>query len=139
MPVEAFKTYLSTTKLTFSYKAVLILALLEVVDHHGKANKEQLVSAFHHFYLARQQQGLIPEKIRSRHPSPLRKPDEVNDAQVWQILVRNPLDLLDAYITFDDDTIQFKHAIWSQLRAQDFIELHKIAQQRLDDYYANIE
>lgn len=139
MPVEAFKKDLAKTKLTFSYKAVLILALLEVVDHYGKTNKAQLIAAFHRFYLARQQQGLVPEKTRSRYPSPLRKPDELNDTQVWQILVRYPLNILDAYITFDDDTIQFKHAIWSELRARDFIELKEIAQKRLDDYYADSE
>ena len=86
MTVESFKEYLSTTKLTFSYKAVLILALLDVVNRDGKATTSQLISAFHRFYLERQRKGLLAEKGRERHPSPLIKPDEVSDTQIWQIL-----------------------------------------------------
>jgi hypothetical protein len=88
MAVEAFKDYLSTTKLTFSYKAVLILALLDIVDRDGKTTTSQLIGAFHQFYLERQRQGLPAEKERERHPSPLIKPDELSDAQIWRIMLQ---------------------------------------------------
>lgn len=139
MIVEAFKDYLSTTKLTFSYKAVLVLALLDVIDRDGKATTLQLIGAFHHFYLERQRQGLPTEKERERHPSPLIKPDEVSDAQIWQILVRYPLELMGDYISADGDIVQFRHNLWSQLSASDLVAIKEIAQQRLEVYYEDIE
>lgn len=139
MTVEVFKDYLSTTKLTFSYKAVLVLALVDVVDHVGKASTSQLIGAFHRFYLERQRQGLPAEKERERHPSPLIKPDEVTDDQIWQILARYPLQLMEEYISVDGDIVRFKHNLWSQLSASDLVALKEIAQQRLEAYYEGVE
>jgi hypothetical protein len=36
MTLRAFKDYLATTQMTFSYKAVMVLALLDAIDQHGK-------------------------------------------------------------------------------------------------------
>ena len=55
MTIETLKDYLSTTGMTFSYEAVLILALIDVIDHEGKTGAEQLVTEFHRFYLERKQ------------------------------------------------------------------------------------
>lgn len=139
MTIEAFKEYLSTTKLTFSYKAVLVLALLDVIGRDGKASTSQLIGAFHQFYLERQRKNLAAEKERERHPSPLIKPDEVTDEQIWQILARYPLELMEDYISVDGDIVRFKHNLWSQLSASDLVALKEIAQQRLKVYYEDIE
>jgi len=139
MAIEAFKEYLSTTRLTFSYKAVLVLMLLDIVDRDGKTSTSQLIAAVHRFYLERQQQGLPAEKTRERYPSPLVNPDEVSDAQIWQILTRYPLELMEDYIVVDDDAVRIKHAVWSRLSASDLVELKEIARQRLDTYYEDVE
>jgi hypothetical protein len=48
--------------MTFSYKAVMVLALLDAVDQHGKASQSALIARFHAFYLDRQRRNLPTEK-----------------------------------------------------------------------------
>ena len=139
MSIVAFKDYLASTSMTFSYKAVMVSALLDVVDQHGKTSQSALIARFHAFYLERQRRGFPSEKERERNPSPLLNPDEVSDAQIWQILARYPLELIDEFIAVDDDYVRIKPAIWSQMTAADLVELKEIAQRRIEAYYQDIE
>jgi hypothetical protein len=139
MAGEAFKDYLSTTQMTFSYKAVMVLALLDAIDQHGKASHAMLIRGFHAFYLDRQHRGLPTEKVRERYPSPLINPDEVSDAQIWQILARYPLELMDEFIAGDDNYVRIKPTLWSQMTAADLVELKEIAQRRIEAYYEDVE
>ena len=139
MTIESFKDYLATTQMTFSYKAVMVLALLYVVDHQGKASHPELRAGFLAFYLDRQRHGLPTEKQRERYPTPLLKPNEVSDAQIRQILGRYPLELMGAYLSVDEDFVRIKPAIWSQMTAADLVELKEIALRRLEAYYEGIE
>lgn len=139
MSIVAFKDYIASTSMTFSYKAVMVLALLDAVDQHGKASQSALIAGFHAFYLDRQRRNLPTEKERDRNPSPLLNPDEVSDAQLWQILARYPLPLMDEFITVDDDSVRIKSSIWAQMSAADLVELREIAQQRIEAYYEGVE
>lgn len=139
MTVSAFKEHLSSTSMTFAYKAVMVLALLDAIDQHGKASQSALIARFHTFYLERQQRGLPTEKKRDRNPSPLLNPVDVTDTQIWQILARYPLPLMDEFIIVDDDTIQIKPAIWKEMSAADFVELREIAQRRIETYYQDLD
>lgn len=139
MTIHALKDYLAITQMTFSYKAVMVLALLDAIDQHGKASHAMLIRGFHAFYLERQRRGLPAEKERERNPSPLLNPDEVSDAQIWQILARYPLELMDEFIALDDDYVRIKPALWSQMTASDLVELKEIAQRRIETYYEVIE
>jgi hypothetical protein len=139
MTISEFKDYLASTPVTFSYKAVMVLALLDAVDQHGKASESALIARFHAFYLDRQRRNLPTEKERDRNPSPLLNPDEVSDAQIWQILARYPLPLMDEFITMDDDSVWIKPTIWAQMSAADLVDLREIAQQRIESYYEGVE
>lgn len=139
MTVQAFKEYLTITQMTFSYKAVLVLALLDAIDPHGKASHAMLIRSFHSFYLDRQHRGLPTEKARERNPTPLLNPYETTDAQIWQILARYPLELMDEFITVDDAYVWIKTALWAQMTAADLIELKEIALRRIEAYYQDVE
>lgn len=136
--VATFKEYLETTKLTFSYKMVLALVLLENVDAQGRVHRDTVIGAFRQFYVERQQRGLITEKERERHPSPMQTPQQASDGQVWQVLARYPLPLMEDFIVFEEASgiIQLKPQLWDTMRAADLITLKAIARQRLDAYYA---
>jgi hypothetical protein len=139
MTIHAFKDYLASTQMTFSYKAVMVLVLLDAIDQHGKASHALLIRSFHAFYLERQYRGLPTEKERERNPTPLLNPHEVSDTQIWQILVRYPLELMDEFIALDDDYVRIKPALWSQMTAADLIELKEIALRRIEAYYEDVE
>jgi hypothetical protein len=47
----AFKKYLQNMQMTFSYKAVMIQALLDSIDQQGKVTRTTLIEAFRAFYL----------------------------------------------------------------------------------------
>jgi len=139
MTVSDLKDYLASTQMTFSYKALMVLALLDAVDQHGKASQSTLIAGFHAFYLDRQRRNLPTEKERDRNPSPLLNPYEISDTQIWQILVRYPLSLMDEFIAVDDDSVRIKPSIWVQMSAADLVELREIAQKRIEAYYEGVE
>ena len=112
-----------------------MLALLNAVDAHGRVSRADLIAHFHDFYLERQRLGLPPEKARQPRPSPLLNPHEVSDAQIWQVLARYPLALMDDFIGSDDEAVFIKPSLWSQMRAADLAELREVAQQRVAAYY----
>jgi hypothetical protein len=139
MNVYALKDYVSNTSMTFSYKAVMLLALLDAIDQDGKASHSALIRGFHNFYLQRQRQGLPTERARERNPTPLLNPAQVSDTQIWQILSRYPLELMGEFITVDNDYVRINPALWSQMTAADFIELRELLLQRIERYYEEIE
>jgi hypothetical protein len=104
----AFKKYLQNMQMTFSYKAVMIQALLDSIDQQGKVTRTTLIEAFRAFYLNRHRHGLMIEKYRERNPSPMLRPHEVSDAQIWQILARYPLPLMGEFLVVTEDSIQIK-------------------------------
>jgi hypothetical protein len=139
MSFEAFKNYLSGTQMTFSYKPVLVAALLDVVDRDGKTTSSRLIDSFREFYLDRLRRGLPTEKERGVSPSPMLKPDEISDEQIWNILVRYPLELMKEFIQFDNEIVRIQPIIWKQLTSDDLIQLKQITQQRIEKYYKGIK
>lgn len=135
--VHDFKQYLETTKLTFSYKLVLVHVLLSSVDEHGHMRQGDLISAFRAFYIERERAGLPTERERERHPSPMQTPHEASDETVWQILARHPLPLMERFVFADAGAgvVGFKPRLWDAMHARDVAVLRAIVQKRLADYY----
>lgn len=139
MSIHEFKNYIATTKLTFSYKVVVLLVLIENVNHDGQVARERFIKAFRNFYIQRKQQNKIVERLSALPRSPLLNPEEVSDSQIWQILTRYPLQLLQDYVEINDGFIVVKSDIWADMSASDLVELREIAMQRIDDYYKHIK
>ena len=55
---ELFLEFVARMDMSSSYKPVLLLAILDKVDDHGRASINEVVLAFHSFYLGRLEQGL---------------------------------------------------------------------------------
>lgn len=139
MSASEFKSYVSITKLTFSYKPVLVLVLVDNLNPKGEISRTNLITAFRDFYVNRRKDSKPVERKNAMPPSPLLNPDEVSDAQIWQILARYPLPLMDEFITVDNDIVRIKTSIWAQMSAADLVELREIAQKRIEAYYEGVE
>jgi hypothetical protein len=135
--LDDFKAYIAETKMTFSYKPVLTKTLLDHVDTSGGISRAALIRHFRQFYINRQQNGLAPEKSRSRYPSPMLTPEVASDDTVWQIIARYPLPLMSDYLDIDDEHIAIKPEIWNGLSAAELVNLRQLAQQRVERYYAD--
>jgi superfamily II DNA or RNA helicase len=62
---DKFMEMVKTMDMNFSYKPVLLKAMLEHVDENGKVRVEDIVDYFIHFYDQRKEQGVIVEKRNS--------------------------------------------------------------------------
>jgi hypothetical protein len=135
MRPDDFKRHIIGMKLTFSYKPVLVKVMLDNVDSAGQLSKDELTHAFRQFYIERSQVGLKSEKSRDRNPSPLLDPEETTNDQIWQILVRYPLPLLDEFIKSDNELVGFNAELWSRMSAADLAELRALVAARIEAYY----
>jgi hypothetical protein len=136
--MDSLRAYITDTKLTFSYKMVVILVLLQNADKDGKTSKSTLIREFRQFYKYRQEHGLVVEKEREINPTPLLHPDDVTDSAIWDILRRYPLELMSGYLSIGVDAVQFKPIVWKQLSDTDVLELKNLCLDRLETYYADI-
>lgn len=129
-----FLGYCKTMKMTYSYKPVLILALLHSGDKNGRISIEKAATFFREYYSARKTQGLPIEKKRCIY---LR--DDVTDNQIAANLIANPVKALveSRYFFYDElsQVFSISPEIWEMMDSSSKSTITEICQQRLKDYY----
>ena len=125
-----------TMKMTYSYKPVLILALLHSGDKNGRIPIEKAAAFFREYYSARKAQGLPIEKKRCIY---LR--DGVTDNQIVANLIANPVKALveSGYFFYDElsHVLSISPEIWEMTDSSSKSTITEICCQRLKDYYEN--
>lgn len=126
--------YCKTMKMSYSYKPVLILALLHSGDEDGSISIEQAATYFRGYYSGRKAQGLPIEKKRCIY---LR--DDVTDNQIVANLIANPVKALteSGYFFYDEASHMFSVSpkIWEAADSSGKSMIAEICRQRLTDYY----
>ena len=127
--------YCRTMKMSYSYKPVLILALLHT-GKNGTVAIEKAAKYFYDFYEERRRQGLPAEKKRCIY---LR--DDVTQKQIMANLVSNPVKALceSGFFFFNEQSqvLSMSPEIWSVLDRGSKAMLTRICRQRLKEYYAD--
>ena len=127
--------YCRTMKMSYSYKPVLILALLHT-GKNGTVAIEKAAQYFYDFYEERRRQGLPAEKKRCIY---LR--DNVTQKQIMANLVSNPVKALceSGFFFFNEQSqvLSMSPEIWSVLDRGSKAMLTRICRQRLKEYYAD--
>lgn len=127
--------YCRTMKMSYSYKPVLILALLHT-GKNGTVAIEKAAQYFYDFYEERRRQGLPAEKKRCIY---LR--DDVTQKQIMANLVSNPVKALceSGFFFFNEQSqvLSMSPEIWSILDRGSKAMLTRICRQRLKEYYAD--
>ena len=127
--------YCRTMKMSYSYKPVLILALLHT-GKNGTVAIEKAAQYFYDFYEERRRQGLPAEKKRCIY---LR--DDVTHKQIMANLVSNPVKALcvSGFFFFNEQSqvLSMSPEIWSVLDRGSKAMLTRICRQRLKEYYAD--
>lgn len=127
--------YCRTMKMSYSYKPVLILALLHAGDN-GIVSIDKAAHYFRDYYAERRAQGLSVEKKRCIY---LR--DDVTDRQIIANLISNPVKALceSGFFFFNsqDQVLSVSPEIWMALDKGSKAMLTRICRQRLKEYYAD--
>lgn len=131
-----FLDYCKTMKMSYSYKPVLILALLHCGDRHGSIPIEKAAIYFRGYYSDRKAQGLPIEKKRCIY---LR--DDVTDRQIIANLLANPVKALveSGYFFYNENSqvFSFFPEIWNAIDRSSKTMITRICRQKLRDYYGD--
>jgi len=122
-----------------SYKPVLLLAMLDSVDSHGRAGLADVVGKFRRFYEERKRAGLVVERANAR----MAKVDELADADVQRVMLEMPFEKFERrrYLKYDRDLafVRFEPNLWRQLKTDDLAKLRAICARRIEEYYQRLE
>lgn len=126
--------YCKSMKMSYSYKPILILALLHSGDKNGCIAIEKAATFFRRYYAARKAHGLSIEKKRCIY---LR--DDVTDKQIIANLLINPVRALveSGYFFYNEDSQIFSISpdIWSEINSSSKSIITEICRQKLKEYY----
>jgi hypothetical protein len=121
-----------------SYKPVMMLAMLDSVDSHGRAGVAEVVGRFRRFYEERKRAGLAVEKPNAR----MAKVDELADAEVQRVMLEMPFEKFERrrYLKYDRDLafVRFEANLWRQLKTDDLAKLRAICEARIREYYERL-
>jgi hypothetical protein len=121
-----------------SYKPVMLLALLDCVDNHGRARLADMVATFRSFYESRRAAGLPVERL----PARMARVDELSGADVQRVMLDMPFEKFERrrYLRYDRDLafVRFEPTLWRQLKPDDLIKLRAICQESIKKYYERL-
>ena len=126
--------YCKTMHMSYSYKPVLILALLAYADESGNISIEKAARYFKAYYAVRKNNGLTVEKNKCIYLN-----DDVTDDEITANIIANPVRVLSAtdYFTYDNKTgiFSLKNELYKALDAGIKGKICNICSKKLDAYY----
>jgi hypothetical protein len=122
-----------------SYKPVMLLAILDSVDSHGRASLADVVGKFRRFYEQRKEGGLVVERANAR----LAKVDDLEDGEVQRVMLDMPFEKFERrrYLRYDRDLafVRFEPSLWRQLKPEDLAKLRAICEESIKKYYERFD
>jgi superfamily II DNA or RNA helicase len=136
---ELFLCYASEMDMSASYKPVMMLAILDSVDRHGRAKLADVVARFGQFYAQRRAAGLQVEKATAR----MSKTDQLDEVDVQRVMLDMPFEKFERrrYLQYDHDLafVRFESRLWRQLKPDDLANLRAICQESIRKYYQRLD
>lgn len=134
---EEFMYYIRTTRMLYSYKPLLLLALLSQANENGCAGIDDIIDFFFNFYNRRKSAGLTPEKKESyfvQYP--------MDRQRAMYTILRYPVKFISEkkYIYYNtiDRTLAFSPQIWSCITSEKKKAIERICTNALEKYYSAI-
>lgn len=135
---QEFLAFARSKTMSKSYKPVLLKALLAIVDSAGEARLDAVAAEFRAFYIGRRLAGLPVE----HGPPDVSDPAIVSDAQLRQLIVRNPLErfLIKGFLEYApaEGVVRFAPQLWAELRYRELLEVLAGADEQLRYYYSRL-
>lgn len=132
--VEALVEYCRTMRMSYSYKPILILALLSYADKSGNLSIEKAAKYFRVYFTIRKNKGLTVEKNKCIYLK-----DDVTDDEIIANLISNPVRALSEteFFAYNSKTRIFslREELYRALDSGAKERLSSICCERLDQYY----
>ncbi|WP_238475835.1 DEAD/DEAH box helicase [Clostridium manihotivorum] len=134
---EKFIDFVEKMDMSYSYKPVLLMAMLEQCDDNGKVLVEDVVDYFIDYYEDRKCRGLQAEKKKSLYN------DEVIDRKKAKAnIFSNPFkrfeDMRFLEKCKDIEYIQFNKKIWKKLSGEEKKWIYRRCEERIGEYFGEI-
>mgnify|MGYP002620816801 FL=1 len=136
---EKFLEFIKTMDMAYSYKPVLLLAILEHMDYEkGIILLSDIIQFVTEFYEDRRNRGLIVEKATSIYAK-----GGFSDKDVERNILANPFkrfsDMRFLRRSKDLLSIEFNPIVYKNLKEDDFDLIRTVSYQKLEDYYRRID
>jgi len=136
--MRAFIAYCMNMKMSYSYKPVLVMAMLELHDEEWNLSITQAADYFRTFYRQRREAGLVAETKKCIYQNP-----SVTSDQIVANLLANPVKALVASGFFGYDAVTNRLALWPDLKMKiserDIEDILIICKKRLKQYYSRYQ
>lgn len=135
---DMFMEMIRQMDMSYSYKPVLIKAILLYADDKGRVKLDDIVAYFKSFYEDRRAAGLVVEKKNSIFAK-----DGYTGKDAQRNILSNPFkrfeDMQMLRHTKTLGIIQVDEAVWKHLSAEDKTEVATICDEKLNSYYMRIK
>ncbi|MTV50165.1 DEAD/DEAH box helicase [Heliobacillus mobilis] len=133
---EEFMAFVRQGDMFFSYKPVLLLAMLELADPEGKVSVERLVEKFVTFYIERAEKGLPAEKKGSK----MLRVQELTVEDVRSLIFEMPFEKFERKGYFrrcrELTEVEWNPSLWKKLTVTDKEFVAEQGQKQIQDYYS---
>ena len=135
---EIFMEMVSRMDMSYSYKPVLLKAILEYADEDGNVLISDIAAYFRQFYDKRREDGLVPEKANS-----IFSKTNYTESQAIRNILANPFrrfeDMNMMSHTRTLGTLQVNHKLWVNLTNTDKEQIINICDKKLEEYYSRLK
>ena len=135
---EMFLEMIRQMDMSYSYKPVLIKAILLYADEKGRIKLENIVSYFRSYYENRRSMGLVVEKKNSIFAK-----GGYTDKEAERNILANPFkrfeDMQMLRHTKTLEIVQVDEAVWKKLSREEKTEIEKICDEKLEQYYSRFD
>ena len=135
---DLFMEMIRQMDMSYSYKPVLIKAILLYADEKGRVKLDDIVSYFRSFYEGRRAAGLPVEKKNSIFAK-----GGYTDAEAKRNILSNPFkrfeDMQMLRHTKTLGIVQVEETVWKHLTADEKDEMGKICEEKLAAYYGRLK
>ncbi|MZP30419.1 DEAD/DEAH box helicase family protein [Heliobacterium undosum] len=133
---DEFFLFVRQADMVFSYKSVLLMAMLELTDPDGRVRVDRLVERFARFYREREEQGLPVEAPKAK----MARVRDLTTDDIRNLLFEMPFEKFERKGYFrrcrELTEVEWHPSLWVKLTAGDKEMLLREAQWQNDDYYA---
>ena len=134
---DMFMDMVRQMDMSYSYKPVLLKAILCYADEKGRINLKDIVNYFRAFYENRRRAGLVVEK-----PNSIYARGDYTDKQAERNILSNPFkrfeDMQMLRHTKTLGVVQVDEAVWKRLGKAEKETIEEICEEKLAAYYARI-
>ena len=134
---ELFLEMVRQMDMSYSYKPVLIQAILRHADEKGRIQLADIVAYFRAYYEGRRAAGLVVEK-----PNSLFARGGYTDKEAERNILANPFkrfeDMQMLRHTRTLGIVQVDESVWKKLSAQEKAEIEKICEEKLEQYFSRL-